>query len=220
MLSWRGQGENMTDTISYPRIYRSSLRMRSLLTGYELVLVAIAAACIVITPQIPPKWPLGGWLFAVFPMLPAALSVPSLISAWRGKLVLFADRIEYTGVFATRVVYGRDIRETREAERRVTRFEVTLVCKDGRKIKISDFGQMDEALAEWIDSFPNAEDMAEAAAAVLLLANPAFGRTEDERRRNIVRDAEWIDRIKWIGMAVGTWGLFYPHPPMPGACTP
>lgn len=195
---------------TYPRIYR--FRGWALLTWVTLELIMIAAgvaALLFAKTMFKGAAPGVGWGAGSACL---AVGMAALLSTIRGRLILYADHCEYTGILGTRVLRTSDVKETREVRQQYGHLVVTVALKNGRKVTITDFGHLDDALIEWLNSFPNAEAEAEDAQAEALLANPAFGHDKDARQRAINRDRWRLAGLSAVGWAVAIWSFFYPHP--------
>ena len=196
-------------TEAYPRVYRFKGWTLLFWVSLELAIIALGAATVLFAGMMFKTaavvgWGVGGFLIA--------LGGVALLSSSRGKLVLFADRCEYTGVLGTRIVRTSDVKETRNVKREYGHLVVTMVLKNGRKVTISDFGHLDDPLTEWIDGFPNAELVAQNVRAEALLANPAFGSNPTEREHHINTDVGLINFIGWPCYGLVLWGMIWPHP--------
>jgi len=200
-------GSDMTQT--YPRVYRFKGWALLLWASLELAIIALGAATVLFAGMMFKNaavvgWGVGGFLIA--------LGLVALLSSSRGKLVLFADRCEYTGILGTRVLRTSEVKETRNVKRQYGHLVATVVLKNGRKVTISDFGHLDDPLTEWLDGFPNAEAKAQDARAEALLANPAFGSNPTEREHHINADVGLINFIGWPCYGLVLWAMIWPHP--------
>jgi hypothetical protein len=194
---------------TYPRVYRFKAWVLLLWVSFELAIIALGAAAVLFAEAMFKGAALVGWSSGGFLI---ALGLAALLSTSRGKLVLFGDRCEYTGILGTRVMHTSEVKETRNIKHQYGHLVVTVVLKSGRKITISDFGHLDDALTEWLDGFPNAEAKAEGARADALLANPAFGSDPTEREHQINADVDRLNLLGWPCYGVMLWGLVWPHP--------
>ena len=196
-------------TQTYPRIYRFKGWVLGGWLILELAMIAAGVAAVIFADEMfknaaPAGWALGG-LFV-------ALGGVALLSTVRGKLVLYDDRCEYTGILGTRIMRTVEVKETRNVKRQYGHLVATVVLKNGRKVTISDFGHLDDLLTDWLDGFPNAEAAAEVGRAEALLANPAFGSNPTERAYHIDADVDRINFLQWPCYGLLLWGMVWPHP--------
>lgn len=143
-----------------------------------------------------------------------AIGFVALISGLRGKLVLYEDRLEYTGVSATRVVRRDEIAKIRAVAHHNSEMSLTLVLKSprSRQVRIRDFGKRDDLLAQWFGAIPNADAEAHNARVHALATNPAFGHTPEERWRNVARHRRLLLIPSLAICVVFLWGVFFPLP--------
>jgi hypothetical protein len=193
----------------YPRVYRFKTWVLCGWLILELAMIALGVAAVVFAGMMfknaaPVGWALGA-LFIVMGIVP-------LVSTVRGKLVLYDDRCEYTGLLGMRVMRTAEVERTRNVKQQYGHLVATIVLKSGRTIQITDFGHMDDALAAWLDGFPNTEAEAEHAKGEALLANPAFGSNPTERAHHINVDAGRINFIGWPCYGLVLWGMVWPRP--------
>lgn len=141
-----------------------------------------------------------------------------LVSALRGKLVLYEDYVEYHGVFALRRIRRDNISETCNASTEFGFFSITLVMKSGRpkRVQISDFGKWDDLFDDFINAYPNAEIEAEAeeqdTRRTAVDQNLVLGSNLDQRIDNYNVYVRWVNRLKWPAIAIAAWGALYPEP--------
>ncbi len=196
-------------TQAYPRVYRFKGWVLLFWVSLELAIVALGVVTVLFSGLMfngaaVVGWGVGGLL--------VALGLVALLSSSCGKLVLFADRCEYTGILGTRVMRTSEVKETHNVKRQYGHLVATVVLKNGRKVTISDFGHLDDPLTEWLDGFPNAEAVAEEVKAEALLANPAFGSNPTERAYHIDADVDRINFLQWPCYGILLWGMIWPHP--------
>lgn len=147
-------------------------------------------------------------------LLATGLGLAALVSTVRGRLELYEDRVEYYGILGRRVVRTIDIKETVRPIQQYGHFVITLVLKGSgaKRVRITDFGKMDETLADWLNALPNVEVQADIKRSEYLLANPAFGSNIGEREHAINSDTALLNRLRWPIYGLVLWGLIHPHP--------
>jgi len=195
----------------YPRTYRGGAKQTIYVCAISasMFLIGAAAFCagyLGYEKTAPLAWEIIGGLVAVG--FPVAL-LPSLYT----YLTLMQDRLVYRGYFRTITVMKADIERTANVRKSHGVLLLNLRIRGKRwPLTIGDFGRYDDAFGEWFDNIPNAEAEAEAKRSDYLLANPAFGSNPTEREYAINRDADWLNRARWISIAAASWGLFWPQP--------
>ncbi len=196
-------------TQTYPRIYRFKGWVLGGWLILELAMIAAGVAAVIFAGEmfknaVPVGWAFGGLFIA--------LGGVALLSTMRGKLVLYGDRCEYTGILATRIMRTSEVKETRNVKQQYGHLVATVVLKSGRKITISDFGHLDDPLTDWLNGFPNAEAEAEVKRSDRLMANPAFGSNPTEREHHINADVQLLNGLRWPCYALFLWGMVWPYP--------
>ncbi|HVZ30284.1 MAG TPA: hypothetical protein VG839_07815 [Asticcacaulis sp.] len=203
----------------YPRTYQygpfGKLGFGLLSLLFVLLGVGVAAAAFI------PEWSAalklnlnrGGQLFFLFLGFPvAAIGLAGLVGTLRGKLVFFADRLEYTGLLARRIVRKDEIIETRGFQRKYGQLSLTLVLKKRWYVTISDFGKADNDFYQWFGDIPNAEARVKMERDQALLANTVFGRTEEQREKAVNGQIQVINVLGLAAQGAGLWGVFFPRP--------
>ncbi len=192
----------------HPRIYQFVGRNQPGWLAAALVIVAIGVAAGAVM-QRPDLWVSAcGWLLAS-PII--AFGLAGVFATVRGRLLLYPDRAEYTGVLATRVIPNAEVRGVRYSSQ-AGFLGIKVVMKDGRKIHITDFGRADAALRSWLRRFPDEEKRLSVKRGRALKGNKAFGATPEERKAAIARDSAWISQAMFASYGITLWGIFYPHP--------
>lgn len=201
----------MAGTIIYPRIYAYGLVAKSLWGASSCLLFVGGVAGVMFAHQIFPETKVL-WIAQAGCAFLLLVGLGALLSTFRGKLVLNADRLKYYGMWRTRIVRLSEIERTERALQQYGHFNITLVLKNRRNVRICDFGKMDDVLADWLNALPNAEVEAEVNRQERLLANPAFGDTPEEREHRINREAKLISYAGYAGWGIGLWGFVHPQP--------
>ncbi|ESQ77200.1 hypothetical protein [Asticcacaulis sp. AC402] len=206
----------MSDPSNYPRSYeyRAGTKVAWLIGGI-LFLLALCAG-VYFAGRLNEASILPTVFTAVVAAPFAGLALACLVSAFNGRLVLFADRLEFRSYFKTRHLGFEDIERTQNAQNLFGVFVIVLVTRAGKRFTISDFGRMDDIFKDFIDRFPNKEEVAELEAESAhydaVVTNQAFGGTAEERAANFNRNAIRVNRIGWLCLGIGFWAIFYPRP--------
>lgn len=196
------------------RIYACSGRRRTflLVTGLGFAVAGVWGLGYFLTQGA--HAPAG--MLAVLACVFAPLGLYFLAYVLRYRIVLRPDAIDVRGILVERTLRRDEIAGRRDIKTRNARTTV-LVAKalGARDLKLSSFilhGQGDPALKHWIEALPDldAADLRRSEAEVL--KNSALGQTPEERQAGLSR-ARRIGRIaNGAAVAVGVWGLLYPHP--------
>lgn len=204
----------MTKSTSYPRVYEYGVIAKSLWSSFALI-------CMIGAIWIPIYFAteFTGWAYyyvAVFCAFIAGCFAVCLASTLRSKLVLYEDRLEYFGAVATRRIKLHDIEKTGEWTKILGGFSIVLILKSGRpkRVTIYDFGKMDEVFEDWINSYPNEciekQITEQEALNAAVDRNSAFGNSQDERFDSYNLHIHWVNRLKWVVIAISLTCAFAP----------
>ena len=192
-----------------PHIYQYSPLMKGVWSSAFAGLATLGVVGIVMAAAWVPHAP---WMMQIGGAGLALLGLYGLASVFRYRLVLYADRFEYHGVFTSRTVRFDEIVRTFHPVQQYGHFNISLRLSNGRSVRISDFGRMDAVLEDWLNSLPN-EEVAEAnAKRERLLANPTFGATPEVRERAIAVHGRMIWVVNMIAFGLCGWAWFRPTP--------
>lgn len=137
----------------------------------------------------------------------------------RTQLTLYADRVEYRGILATRTIRNSEIADTFGF---LDTFfgSICLRLNNGRSVRIVKPGPFDAPFSDWINSFPNRDREAEDRNREAwerkrqdFLANSPFGNAPEGRVYNFRAHTQ---ALKWLWVpallisAVGIYGRPYP----------
>ena len=136
-----------------------------------------------------------------------------ILSALKSYVVLFADRIEDHGVFATRELQRQQIVGRRFQKTRNSPGALILEPRDGaRKVKIALVLKTDEAFREWMESLPDL-DAQELKASEQEIAGGAEGSSvREERLHQLASGKKLAMWLKAAAYVIAGWAWINPRP--------
>jgi hypothetical protein len=191
----------------YPKTYRYGVGWRIFLAIFSLSFFLLGLFVAAGSGQPPQMFTLGLGIAC-------ALGFPAMaLPGFYMSLTVSSDRLVYRGYIRTITVMKSDIERTSRIRKSWGVVQIDLHLRGKRwPLTIGDFGKYDDAFGDWFDDIPNAEAEAQLKRSDSLLANPAFGSNPTEREYAINRDADWLNKVRWISIAAASWGLFWPQP--------
>jgi hypothetical protein len=130
------------------------------------------------------------------------------------KTVLFPDRIEFRGIFSTKIF----TREELDGWRVLPTSPPTLVLqrKEGRSFKTALVFPIDDDLSQWFDSIPCLDETEAVASEARVQADierdDRFGRTPSEKHETLQKARRIAKILSAVSTIALSWGFIYPHP--------
>jgi len=202
----------LRDISAYPRVYRASggWLIALIICGVVLALGGIIGTWFIATEPLRSAqsrfWLVG--LCLVF----AALGVYCLLSTFRSRVVLFADRIEVEELTHTITLSRDEIRGWRSIPTSPPGF--LLLPKDASrgKIKVAQLFPLDPEFAEWMYTLP-CLDRDDARTSKAEIRNDArFGETPGERMQTLAKGKRLAKVLTIVSFLAVLWGFLFPVP--------
>jgi hypothetical protein len=196
--------------LDYPRTYHGSLAARIVALIVAVMFIGFAAVPLVLSSR-------GARVPAFVPLLllvPLAIGLYALLTAFRSRLVLSADAIEVCGAFTTRRLMRAEIAGRRRIQLKNGTATVLVPRVEGQKILRFDDGQFarDPLLDTWLGSLPDLDARDRDASEAQIEANPEFGPTPEARRAWLEEAGRLATVFNVAAIAAALWALLLRDP--------
>jgi len=132
----------------------------------------------------------------------------------QSKTILYADRIEFKGVFSTKSFSHEDLRGWRVRPN----LPPTLVLerKGGSSFKTSLVFRVDDEFSDWFESIPSLDNQetatSQASVHTEIESDARFGTTPLEKSDTLKNAKKTAKILSTVSTVVALLGIFYPHP--------
>jgi hypothetical protein len=144
----------------------------------------------------------------------AALGGYLILWLLRSETVLYADRIDFKGVFSTKSFSRDELRGWRVRPNSPP--TLVLERKQGRSFKTSLVFRVDDEFSDWFDSIPSLDDeeivKSEASVQSEIENDERFGRNPFERGQVLLKAKKIAKALSAASTIAALLGIFYPHP--------
>ena len=179
------------DPSKYPANYLVSAGNRWLFA----VIAALVAAAGVYIATIPRHGaPSDDWILVVIASLTGWLGAWLLLRAFRSRLILWPDRLDYRGAILSRSMAAADIRGWRRPRNRRKGYALEPREGRGRKLLIPDDLRRDDLSEAWFGRFPNIDQEELDASRARVVEDRTLGATA----RDIDEALALATRVAWI----------------------
>lgn len=120
--------------------------------------------------------PRNFWVIEAAGPLLIGVNLYFLTRALRGKLVLYADRLDFRSAFFSRRVVYADVVDSYIPDLRSDQNLIVLKLRDGTSLAVGTFGHWDAVIDGWIGDLPDEKEAARRRQWDDLVANPVFPR--------------------------------------------
>lgn len=130
------------------------------------------------------------------------------------RTVLFPDRIDFRGVFSTKII----TREELDGWRVMPTSPPTLVLqqKEGRRFKTSLVFRIDDDLSDWFDSIPSLDERetgaSEARVHAEIQKDARLGITPSQKLETLQKAGRTANILSAVSTIAFFWGAIYPRP--------
>jgi len=132
----------------------------------------------------------------------------------QSKTILFADRIDFQGVFSTKTFPRDELRGWRVLP--TSPPTLVLQRKGGSSFKTGLVFRVDEEFSEWFDSIPSLDEketaVSEASVQAEIHNDERFGVTPSEKSETLQKARKTGKTLSTISIVAIVWGFFYPRP--------
>src|ERR1700733_3891154 len=132
----------------------------------------------------------------------------------QSKTILFADRIDFQGVFSTKTFPRDELRGWRVLP--TSPPTLVLQRKGGSSFKTGLVFRVDEEFSEWFDSIPSLDEketaVSEAGVQAEIHNDERFGVTPSEKSETLQKARKTGKTLSTISIVAIVWGFFYPRP--------
>ncbi len=146
----------------------------------------------------------------------AFTALGSYVILWlrQSKTVLYADRIDFQGVFSTKTLARDELLGWRVLPSSPP--SLVLQRKGGGSFKTALAFPVDEGFSDWFDSIPSLDDKekneSEASIQAEIQNDELFGATPSEKGESLRKARKTAKILSNISIASVVWGFFYPRP--------
>jgi hypothetical protein len=132
----------------------------------------------------------------------------------QSKTVLYADRLDFQGVFSTKTFKRDELLGWRVLP--TSPPTLVLQRKRGRSFKTGLVFRVDEEFSDWFHSIPSLDEketaVSEASVQAEIQHDERFGATSSEKSKTLQKARKTAKTLSTISTIAGAWGLFYPRP--------
>jgi hypothetical protein len=132
----------------------------------------------------------------------------------QSKTVLYADRIDFQGVFSTKTFRRDELCGWRV--RPSSPPTLVIERKEGRSFKTSLVFRVDDEFSDWFGSIPSLDEKETAASEASVQAeiqnDDSFGATPSEKSETLRRAKKTAKTLSTVSIVTVVWGFFYPRP--------
>jgi hypothetical protein len=198
----------------YPRSYRASGFWKVALYLCS-TLVAVGGAAGLIYSAVGQFYELNGRIVLACVCF-AFTALGGYLIMWllQSKTILFADRIDFQGVFSTKTFPRDELRGWRVLP--TSPATLVLQRKGGSSFKTGLVFRVDEEFSEWFDSIPSLDEketaVSEASVQAEIHNDERFGVTPSEKSETLQKARKTGKTLSTISIVAIVWGFFYPRP--------
>jgi hypothetical protein len=198
----------------YPRTYRASGFWKVPLYLCSALVAAGGAAGVIYSAvgqfyELPGRIVLACLCFAF-----TALGGYLILWLLQSKTVLYADRIDFQGVFSTKSFPRDELRGWCVLP--TSPPTLVLQRKGGSSFKTGLAFRVDEEFSDWFDSIPSLDEketaVSEASVQAEIQNDERFGATPSEKSETLQRARKTAKTLSTISIVAGVWGFLYPRP--------
>lgn len=152
----------------------------------------------------------ANWILIPVSIAMIALMVVGIIDTYKGRLIIYEDRIISISAFSKKELKFNEIKGfTADANY----IFIEPYKKKKKSIKINKYiGGYNELLGWLSETFTNLEEQAIIEEEQVILNNKNYGWTEEIRERNLIKARRISKIINWTEGVVTVWIVFYPTP--------
>jgi hypothetical protein len=202
----------LQDPSVYPRVYRASggWLIALILCGSVLALGGIFGTWFLANAtlrNLQSRFWLVGLCLAF-----GALGIYCLLSTFRSRVVLFADRIEVEELTRTAVLSRDEVRGWRSLPTSPPGFVFIPRDASRRPVKVAQVFRLDPEFAEWLYTLPCLDNEDARTSKAEIRTNTRLGATPGERMKTLAKGKRLARILNVIASLAALWGFVYPRP--------